>query len=63
MTAVYSKAMVLLLLIHCIVLISLFCGIFVWSLFCFSMLNIIYILQGNRGLVALLWLPVDVMLP
>ena len=36
-----SKAVVLLLLIHCLLLLPLFVGICVWSLLCISVLSVI----------------------
>ena len=58
--AVRSKAVVLLLLIHCILYLTLSVGVLCWSLFCYALLCVIFsfaiILTRKSGLVALLQL-------
>ena len=57
----HSKAVVLLLLIHCLLMPSCFVGDYVWSLFFCALLcavsSFVIILLGKRELVALLLLP------
>ena len=56
--AVRSKAMVLLLLIYCLLLLLLYCEFCVLSLICYSVFCVLFsfaiILMGKRELVALL---------
>ena len=58
--AVRSKAVVLLLLIHCLVLRPLFVVVYVKSLFCYALLSVLsssaIVVMKKRGLCALLLL-------
>ena len=58
LAVVPSKALVLLLLIHCLFLHLLFVGFYFWSLFCYAVLNVLsscaIISIRKRELVALL---------
>ena len=53
-----SKAVILLLLIHWLLLIPLFLWVYVWAMFCYAILCVLssfaIILMGKRELVALL---------
>ena len=59
-----SKAVVLLLLIDLFIVLPLFCGGYVWYLFCSALLSVVSsfvtISLGKRELVALLLLPFKV---
>ena len=55
--AVLSMAVVLLLLIHCLLLLTLFCVFCVWSLFFVCVTRFAVILLGKREFVALIVLP------
>ena len=55
----HSKAVVLLLLIHCLLMTPCFVGDYVWSLFCCALLcavsSFVIILLGKRELIGLLY--------